>query len=50
MISAETTSGIGGGEIKENNRVNWTILFLIHCKYHNVSLPSKTIKKQKREF
>jgi hypothetical protein len=48
MIPVETTLGMGGGQIQED-RVNSSIIYLIHCKNfykcHNVPPPSTTIKK-----
>jgi hypothetical protein len=43
---------MGEGRIKENDRVNSTMIYLIYCKNfckcHNISPPSTTIKKKKK--
>jgi hypothetical protein len=54
MILAESTPGICGGGVKENNRgVNSNMIYLIYyknlCKCHSV-LPPSTTKKEKKPF
>jgi hypothetical protein len=51
MIPAETTSGMGRGEIKQSSEeVNSNMIYVIHCKKlckcHNVHPLITTIKKK----